>query len=260
MRMSNTIKIVLACLGGLLITGNAAAADDKWEFEVTPYFLAASLDGTVGVKGVKTDIDASFSDIWDHLDAGFMALFTARRGPLRFGFETVYFKLSDDSSRYVSGPFGKVRASGAMDVESEMYIYQATAGYRVYDKGTKVNMLGAVRYTDLEADLDIKRAGLGIVFPDGSLSKSGDKGWADLVVGASVQHPVSNGVDLVGYADVGGGGSDLTYQFILGADWEFKKDYIARAGYRQIYWDYEDGGFTWDMTASGAYLGLGIRF
>ena len=91
-------------------------------------------------------------------------------------------------------------------------------------------------------------------------SVSGDESWTDAVVGVRVLHPVADHVTLMGDADVGGGGSDLTYQFMGGVNWEFKKDFTAKVGYRYLNWDYENDGSVWDMTASGPYLRLGIRF
>jgi hypothetical protein len=251
----------MACLGIVINQNGVAAGSDDWRFEVTPYFLAAGLDGTVGIRGVEADVDASFSDILDNLDAGFMGMFTAHKGPWTFGLEAVYLELEDESSGSVSGPFGNVSVNGALDLTNEMYIYQGTVGYRVLDNKTTVDLLGALRYTKLEADMDVAFATVpGIVFPGGATSASGSESWTDAVVGVHVLHPVSDNVALLGYADVGSGGSDLTYQFMLGANWEFRKDFTAKLGYRQIYWDYEEDDTVWDMTASGMYLGLGIRF
>ncbi len=89
--MKNNIKVsclvwILACcvLVGLVASPAALAQDstkqaDKWQFEITPYFLAASLNGDVGIRGVTADVDMSFSNIWDKLNAGFMAAFEARK-------------------------------------------------------------------------------------------------------------------------------------------------------------------------------------
>jgi opacity protein-like surface antigen len=250
----------MACLGIIASGSGVAAGSDDWEFEVTPYFLAASLDGTAGVRGVEADVDMSFSDIWDNLDAGFMGIFEAQKGPWIFGLEGVYFKLEDEGAKTVTGPFGRVAVDGALDLTTSMYIYQGTVGYRVLDDRTAVDLLGALRYTKLKADMDVTVATAGIVFPGGARSAGGSEGWTDAVVGARVLHPVSDHVDLLGYADVGGGGSDLTWQFILGANWEFRENLTAKLGYRYLDWDYEDGGTKWDMAAAGVYLGLGIRF
>lgn len=258
--MHMTSGVVLAvCLVGSGCIGPGSAVADEWQFEVTPYLLAAGMDGTVGIRNHEADIDVSFSDILDDLDGGFMGLFTAKKGPWLLGFEGVYMKLEDGASRAVSGPGGVVSRDGKLDVTNKMYIAQATLGYRVLDEQTDLYVLGAVRYTDLEVEMDIDVAFAPPPF-SGSLSEDGAESWVDAVAGLHAVHTVSDAVSLTGYADIGAGGSDLTYQFMAGVNWEFNEGYTAKLGYRYLYWDYEDGGTVWDIAASGPYLGLGIRF
>lgn len=261
MQNRHALAAVLACAGAAI--GQAAVGEeaDPWAFEVTPYFLAAGLDGTIGLRGIEGDVDASFSDIWDNLDAGFMGLFTARRGPWLFGAEAVYFKLSSDVDLSNPGPGGNVSAQGKLGMTTKMYIYQGTVGYRVFDDVTTVDLTGALRYTKLDVGLSINvETDPGIVFPGGGRSASGTESWTDFVVGAIVRHPLNDEWSLAGLVDLGGGGSDLTWQFIAGVDWAFRENLSAKLGYRYLYWDYEDDGTKWDMAASGPYLGLGIRF
>lgn len=249
-----------ACLA-LAISQTAAAQADDWQYEATLYMHAAAMDGNAGVRGVTADVDMSFNDIWDHLDAGFMGMFTARRGPWILGLDLVYMKLADDSSKSVTGPFGKVTVEGALDLDFSLSVAMASVGYRLLDGQTKLDMLGGLRYTRLEADAKVKVATVPpIVFPGGAAKADGSEHWVDGVVGLRALHPVTDQLSLVGYLDAGAGGTDFTYQVIAGVNWEFKKDFIAKAGYRQIYWDYDKDGNTWDMTAAGPYLGLGIRF
>jgi len=40
--------------------------------------------------------------------------------------------------------------------------------------------------------------------------------------------------------------------FLTGVNWQFAKSWIAKAGYRYLYQDYQHNGFVWDMTASGS--------
>lgn len=238
-----------------------SAESNSWQFEVTPYVFAAAMDGKVGVRGVTSDVDASFSDILDDLNSGFMGFFTARKGPWTFGLEGVYMKLSDEGSKSVSGPFGQVTTDGALNLTSKLYVYQGSFAYRVLDNTTAIDMVGALRITKLDTDARVALSTTpGIVFPGGAKSASDSDSWTDAVVGVRALHPLNEQWSLLGYADVGGGGSDLTYQFMVGANWDFARDFSAKAGYRQLYWDYKDDGTTWDMTASGPYLGLGIRF
>jgi len=238
-----------------------AYATDEWRYEFTPYLLAAGMDGTVGIRNFTTDIDASFSDILDNLDMGFMGLFTARKGPWLLGFEGVYMKLKADGGRSVTGPGGIVSLNGEMDITSELSIIQGTVGYQIVDDETSLDVLGGIRYTKLEADFDVKAQFTpGVIFPGGSISADGSEDWADAIVGLHATHKLSDSVELMGYADVGAGGSDITYQFMGGVNWEFTEGFRARFGYRYLYWDYEDGGTEWDISASGPYLGVGIQF
>jgi hypothetical protein len=254
-------KTLLPAFGlGLAVSQNIVAAEaDTWQFEVTPYLLAAGLDGTVGVAGYKADVDASFGDILDNLDGGFMGIFEAQKGPWQFGVEAVYMELGSETVKKLEGPGGILSAKGKLKATSTMKIYQGSIGYRVKDDVTKVDVIGAARYTKLATDMKVKLNFDPPVF-NGSRGAKGSDSWIDGVVGMRVTHPVSDAVTLMGYADVGAGGSDLTYQFLAGANWEFKEGFAAKFGYRYLYWDYEDGGNVWDIAASGPYLGLGIRF
>lgn len=261
MRNFKPASLALACTTLLFSQYGAAVESDAWQYEVTPYVLAAGLEGDAGVRGVTSDIDMSISDVLDDLEAGFMGLFTARKGPWSYGLEGVYFKLSDQAAKTVTGPFGHVTVNGALSLTTKMYVYQGTLGYRVLDGTTAVDLLAAARYTKLDLDADVViTTSPGIVFPGGARSAGGSESWTDGVIGVRAEHALNDEWSLLGYADVGAGGSDFTYQFILGANWEFARDYIAKVGYRQLYWDYEEDGTVWDMTASGPYLGLGIRF
>ena len=60
----------------------------------------------------------------------------------------------------------------------------------------------------------------------------------DVVVDTRVAHLLSANVDLVGYADIGGGGgSDLTYQLIGGINWTFREGFTTKLGYQYLFWD-----------------------
>lgn len=251
----------LVCATLLFSQSGVAVEADAWQYEVTPYILTAGLEGDAGVRGVTSDIDMSISDVLDDLQSGFMGLFTAQKGPWTYGLEGVYFKLEDEGAKTVTGPFGHVTVNGALSLTSKMYVYQGSVGYRILEGVTAVDVIGGVRYTKLDLDVEVVITTTpGIVFPGGARSASGSESWIDGVIGVRALHQINDQWSLLGYADAGGGGSDFTYQFILGANWEFAKDYIAKVGYRQLYWDYEEDGTVWDMTASGPYLGLGIRF
>ncbi len=235
---------------------------DAWQFEVTPYLFAAGLNGQVGVRGVTADVDMSFNDIWDNLDTAFMGTFTAQKGRWIYSFDGVYFKINDEGSRSVTGPFGNVTVDGALQLTTSVNMYQGSVGYRIFDDTTLVDLVGAVRYTQVKTDMNVALSTTPPISfpPGGTLSAGGSEDWVDGVLGVLVFHPVSDTVDLLGYADIGGGGSDLSYQLIAGVNWEFVKNFTAKAGYRIMDWDYKNAGTVWDMQANGMYLGVGFTF
>ena len=65
------LLVCLCFLAGALAARSAVAEElvsDKWQFTVSPYLWALSLRGDVTVKGIESEADMSFSDIWDNLN------------------------------------------------------------------------------------------------------------------------------------------------------------------------------------------------
>jgi len=246
---------------GMALTAAPVRAADEWQFEVTPYVFGAGLRGTTGVGPVTADIDSSFGDILKHFDSGFMAAAEARKGPWIFAFDGVYFRLKDQATRSWQGPAGIGSATGDLEATVSQLVYQLALAYRVNDGSSKVDVLGAGRYTRLDTDLNLVTT-TGPLLPGGERSLSGSADWWDPVVGARVLVPFAEHWTFMGYGDVGGFGvgSKITYQAIAGANWEFAKSFTAKFGYRYMYQKYDKNNFLWDIAAHGAYVGLGIAF
>lgn len=265
MRISTRLGAAAAIAAALSTFGASSAHADpatpEWQFELTPYVFGAALNGKTGVANVTADVDMSFGDMLDNLDSGFMAMFEARKGPWGFGFDGVYFRLKDEKARSWEGPAGIGTATGDLDATMTEQVYQLAVTYRLQDATTKLDVVGATRYTQLDTDLNLVTTTGGLL-PGGTRSLSASKSWWDPVIGVRVIAPFAERWSFVGYADVGGFGvgSDATYQAIAGVNWQFSKTLAAKAGYRYFYQDYKNNGFVWDMTAHGAYLGLGIGF
>jgi opacity protein-like surface antigen len=238
-----------------------ATPGDKWQFEVTPYLFGSALSGTTGVGGVTADVDASFGDIMDNFDSGFMMMLEARKGKWGFGFDGVYFKLENQKTSSWQGPGGIGSATGELEASMTQQIYQLAGMYRFSDAAVKIDAIAAARYTQLDTDLNLVTTTAGLL-PGGTRSLSASQSWWDPVIGIRVLAPFAEHWTFLGYADIGGFGvgSDVTYQAIAGVNWQVSEMFAAKAGYRYFYQDYEDGAFIWDMAAHGFYLGLGIRF
>ena len=239
----------------------AAEADERWQFEFTPYLFGSALTGTTGAAGVTADVDVSFGDILENLDSGFMAMFEARKGPWGFALDGVYFRLKDQKTDSWQGPGGIGTATGDLEATMTEQIYQLAVSYRALDAATKLDWIGAARYTQLDTDLDLVTT-TGPVLPGGTRALGASESWWDPVIGIRVITPFAERWSLVGYADVGGFGvgSDVSYQALAGVNWQFSETFAAKFGYRYFYQDYRNDAFVWDMAAHGLYIGLGIRF
>src|SRR5262245_27828450 len=91
-----SVATAVACLAGIGPAG-AQAPDAGWPWTLARDICAASLDGTLVVKGQKAEIDLSASDIWDHTDFGFMGMFVTRKGDWGFTGDFVTVDLSAES-------------------------------------------------------------------------------------------------------------------------------------------------------------------
>jgi hypothetical protein len=240
----------------------AQEAVQGWSFELTPYLFAASMDGTAAARGVEAKVDVDFDTLLDNLDSAFMGQFEARRGRWGFDLEGIYFKLDGEPVTTWSGPLGNSNVA-ALDWTATEQVYQWTIFYGLLSDDTKVDVLAAARYTDIEVKLALSADTGSPLLPSGARSVGRSEDWIDPVIGVRVLAPISARWSIFAYGDVGGGlgsGSDLTYQLFGALRWQFAERWRLQAGYRYVYQDYANGDFKWDVVTSGPQLGLTIQW
>jgi len=250
--------------GAILATPAAAdpLASDEWQFQVTPYLWALSLDGDVTVKGVESSPSVSFRDILKNLDYALMVEGEARKD--RFGLyaNAIYASL---------GVTDKVSGVG-VKTDAQVLWAGAGASYRLgpwalsQEGGTSgpnvaVEPYAGARYTYLNTKLKIRNGG-----PQVDANKS----WVDPIVGVRTIWQLTPKWNVTTFGDIGGFGlgSDLTWQAagLVGYRFGLFGDDNARflAGYRALYQNYKSGSgsneFKWDMTLHGPTLGVAIDF
>ena len=124
----------------------ASEESDQWQFEVTPYLFAAGLDCTLSVKGNEAPVDQSFDDLRENLDSAFMANCVAHKGKLIIAFDGLYTDLKVEET---------TPAGGTIKVNMPQQIYTLSGAYRTLDTSSySLDLLGGVRYTRLDTDLD----------------------------------------------------------------------------------------------------------
>jgi hypothetical protein len=266
------VRFMLAAgvLGAFLATEGPAAADDaamptadRWTISVAPYVWAARLDGNAKVKGIEADVDVSFKDSLENLNIAGMAIVEARRG--RFGFAVNPFFVRTESDA----------RSGPLEADNTTDVATMGAGlfYRVVDWEFARNSLGepqtiaieptvGARLNYLRGEVDTKLDGFGR-----SARRQVDESqtWIDPLVGVNVSLGLAKRWSVRAEADIGGFGvgSDLTWNAQAALVYRFTAvglDAFAAGGYRALSWDYQDGGFEWDVIMHGPMLGAGVRF
>jgi hypothetical protein len=223
-------------------------AEDPWEFELIPYMWMPDLSGTVGIGGLTSAVDVKFEDILDNLDMVLSGAFGARKG--RFGMVADFMYLEVSPSFDTPGP---VFSRGDLRLKQTMLDLRGT--YRVVEtSSTFLDLSLGARYMNVDLDLTF-RPGLAP-----KTSANGDEGWWDAVGGVRGQYAFTDRWFLTYSADIGGGGSNLTWQAMAGVGYRFTDNVHLTAAYRYLDYDYSSGDFEYDLVTQGIGLGLGFRW
>ena len=68
---------------------------EPWQFTIAAPGWLASMNGTIGVRGINADIDVPVDEVLQHLDMIFATRAEARKGPFGIYGEIIYIGLSD---------------------------------------------------------------------------------------------------------------------------------------------------------------------
>jgi hypothetical protein len=113
--------------------------------------------------------------------------------------------------------------------------------------------VGGVRYLYLDVDYDASVQSTKI------LSSSKTDSLTDGFVGVRGQIKFNDKWFLPYYADIGTGGSDLSYQLYAAVGYRFGWGDI-RLGYRHLGFEMDEDKVMEDLQLSGPVFGVGIRF
>jgi hypothetical protein len=254
-------SFVFGVFGGLLLCASVAAAQtapaaaqtasqsstEGWQFELVPYLWGSAIDGEVGIGNRTVNVDASFTNILDHLHFAAMGLAEARRENLVVLTDALYTDLR--GQRATPGPlFSSVRP------EQRLFIFTPEAGYRVLDTdGSSIDALGGIRFWHLKSELEF-RAG---VLP--SVDMEASRNWVDGIVGLRARRALPRGSWVSAYGDVGAGGSDLTYQLVGTVGMDIGVRYAVTFAYRYLKVDYDKDRVLLDTAMQGPLFGFTFK-
>lgn len=209
---------------------------DRWRSSLYLYVWALSMDGTAAIRGNEVDIDASFSDLVDVLDAALSLHFSSQKGNWGYFLDGMYTKLNPSEET----PVGKIT------IDTKSFIGEV-GGFHQFNR----NLQGifGLRYQSMDTELQLPNRTVG------------DKvEWIDAFAGIRVIPVRKEKWHVWLRADVGTGDSDVVWNGVIGAGYRFNKRWSMAAAYRVLANDYEEDGFKWDIDYEGLGVMVGYTF
>lgn len=241
--MMKTTLLNVALATALLPLGARAADNNQaWHLDASLNLFLAGMSGDVTAKGIPAHVDASFKNIFEHLEAGAAGRFTLNHDRWFLSTEFSYLKLGAEIP--------------AAQFDMEQWLVEPTLGYEVCQHA---QVFAGARYNNIGGDITFSG-------PTGRVVV-GTQDWWDPIVGANLSLPlIKEKLSFDGHFDVGGFGaaSDLTWQAYPYFNWRFAKWGSAQIGYRWMGTDYETGSgadrFQYDVVLQGPQIGLTAHF
>jgi hypothetical protein len=219
-----------------------AAETDKWQFTISPYLWIASIQGSSGADGIDTGIDIGYTFLsLDNLEGALFIAASANRDRWTIQTDIVLLKFADN---FTVGPL-------ATTVDLDGSVLELSAGYRP----------GSFEYTELIFGIRQVSLETGVTLTPGPQGLQQET-WVDPLVGVRHIRPLGQRWRAIARADLGGFGvsSDLTFNAIVGADFNMTKHSSLFLGYRYLTLDFQEDDFLADLTAEGFALGVEFSF
>lgn len=245
MKRMVTVSMVIAgllCMGSL--THAQQVEEKEWSWRLIPFYgWLTSMSGESGFGRAVGDVDIDFDQIVENLSFAYMGHFEGVwRQTAGFFANGVYMQL--DADKDIRGITTKLEYSQT-GIEAGAF-YRFAAGPNDFD------LLGGVRYYNLDIDVAVENIG--------DASKAAD--WFDGIGGLRWIVHVTDTLVVSARGDLGFGGSNLAWNVAGLLDWQPWEHFSFMGGYRALGIDYEDDDgkvkFTYDMVIQGPVLGFSI--
>jgi len=248
-KVVGALIIVALAVSGTALPARAQSGDASagWKFELVPFFWASGLKADITSDSGEQTIDVSFSDILKDVHFGAMGTFEGRKGRWGFLFDGMYVDIRKSVPQSGAMP-------GDVDLKASQSNFSLSGTLRLADGRLAFDLLAGARYSYMKNVLTVTSG------PYAGLENSIKDEWWDAITGARLTYALAKAWRLIGYFDVGTGGSRLTWQAKGAVDWRLSRVLSLEAGYRHFYFDRFANDTSTEMAKSGPYLGLGIRF
>ena len=220
--------------------------DDGWRLRLTPYLWAPSIDGSVKVEDDGGDAEEEGGSALDYLSGAAMLTVEATRGDWSLLGDFVWARF--DLQGTLDGP-----AMTPFDATNEELILGIGAA-RTVARGASGILDGVFGLRYLHADVSLDPQG------GSGLEHSASADLVDPFVGLRGRFGGDDGFFGQAYGDIGGFGvsADLTWQVTASVGWGWNWGDV-QLGWREIAYDFDEGGLVYDLAASGPFLALSFR-
>ena len=237
--------------------------EDAWLFGVTIPLWAPKIDGNVTLLGHKENVNVSFNQLREHLDASFSLAVDARKGKFDLFGDVGYMRFSADQKF----PDGHVKAT----VGLKFLVSDAGVGYTLVKTESEHPFI-------LEGTAGVRYwyASLPVTFKDdntGTNLLSGSKTWniVDPVIGLRASQYLTSKLHLDLAGDGGGfnlnNSTDWTWSATGVLTYDFCKYFSLSAGYKALALDESKGSGVGrggkegaDLVFQGALVALNFSF
>ena len=232
-----------------------AAPKKKWSGMAALYVWASSISGDMYVDGVKANIDADFSDLFDQLKYAFMGYFEVRHKKWSVGLDISTLKLEKE------GPQGNLTADltqTIVDVNVGYALIDCVKGHDkwgtcCYPRSMTLDVLVGARYWDIDASARTTAVGAA------PITRSKTYSWIDPYIGARWRYQFAKRWGVSAYADYGGfgigDGSESTWKLQAILSYRISRSFFVALGYRVIDVDRVDGPTATQTGVDAAYHG-----
>jgi hypothetical protein len=231
---------------------SSPALAEPWEVVVNPYFMVPATGGKFGVGALEASIDTSPADFFRKLNWAVLGAVEVGNGDISFGLDVNYINLSiADNAAGTASLDGHQAAYTLMmfkriDPRAEIYV-----GAKITDFGLRLRCEAGCPQP--------------LAQPRGT-EASRNRSWAEPLVGLRLRDELSERLELMVMADVGGFavGSDFSANVWPQLGYRLGERTQLMLGYRLIYIQYDEGEeqerFLFDAVTHGPTLGVEFRF
>src|SRR4029077_8705189 len=121
---------------------------EPWQFTIAAPGWLASMNGTIGVRGINADIDVPVDEVLQHLDMIFAMRAEAQKGPFGIFGEVFYIGLSDDTQ--INGLINNIHE------QVDLTLFDGGLSWRLFNQPRwSLDLAAGTHYTNVYERLEL---------------------------------------------------------------------------------------------------------